>query len=169
MKSTLIILSDLWGFQNADWVKYYFEELDSRYQINLLDVRELGEIDPKLDSEESIHQEFIDKGIDKAVDKLLEGRFSNTTIIAFSIGGLIGWKAALQGLRLKKLISISSTRLRYEVQKPPIDLELFYGNDDPYKPEKEWFEKMKVNPHFLKGSHAIYKKQRYIKTFTGSI
>ncbi|MEM8895574.1 MAG: hypothetical protein AAGC88_13415, partial [Bacteroidota bacterium] len=69
-KPQLIIISDLWGFQNANWIKYYQEALNEKYSITLFDSRELAGIDPKLDEEKAIHEQFINGGIQRAVEKL---------------------------------------------------------------------------------------------------
>ncbi|MEM6831216.1 MAG: alpha/beta hydrolase [Bacteroidota bacterium] len=169
MKSALIILSDLWGVQHSEWIKYYYEELKDEFEVNFLDSRALAGIDPDLDSEKSIHEQFIAKGIDVAVYRLMELSPVGSTIIGFSIGGLIAWKAALEGLPVKKLIAVSSTRLRYENRKPPVDINLFYGDGDQYKPEKKWFEQMSLNPQMLQGGHDIYKKAELVKMITEAV
>jgi len=39
MKRQLIILSDLWGFQKSEWIKYYTELLEPHFNIIILYIR----------------------------------------------------------------------------------------------------------------------------------
>ena len=73
-------------------------------------------------------------------------------------GGVILWKAALRGLQMEKLIAISSTRLRKETEKPNRPFSLFFGENDVFQPNKEWFNQMGIKGHFItEGDHEIYK------------
>lgn len=83
-------------------------------------------------------------GADNAVAQLLRLEHVSDTILGFSVGGYIAWKACLQGLNTQRLFAVSSTRLRDETAKPPIEIELFYGQNDRFSPNKKWFEKMKL-------------------------
>jgi len=112
MKSRLIILSDIWGIQKLGWVKYYIDLLSSDYDIKYYDSCELGEIETNSLNENIRHRQFVNGGIEIAVNKLLELEKKECNILAFSIGGTIGWKAALSGLKIKNLYAVSSTRLR---------------------------------------------------------
>ncbi len=131
----------------------------------MLDARLLAGIDHKLKEEQTIHIQFVNGGIDRAVEKLLQLEHLEVSCVGFSVGGLIAWKAALQGLNIKQLISISATRLRYETQKPSTDIQLFFGDQDPYRPTQEWLEAMDVNYQLLAGGHEIYKESGFIKDF----
>lgn len=52
------------------------------------------------------------------------------TIFAVSMGGTIVWKYGQKTGRLKHLIAVSATRLRYETDKPSGQIELYYGAND---------------------------------------
>ncbi|MEL6944601.1 MAG: alpha/beta hydrolase, partial [Bacteroidota bacterium] len=66
------------------------------------------------------------------------------SILAFSIGGTIAWKAALKGLKIKSLWAFSATRLRYEVERPNIPIQLFFGQKDEYRPSSNWFDRREI-------------------------
>jgi hypothetical protein len=158
-KPRLIILSDLWGTQANDWVVYYTELLHE-FDIQYYDCCLLGDVETLAQNQESIHQQFVVSGIDSAVDELLALEREEVNILAFSIGGVIAWKAGLKGLNMKCLYAVSSTRLRYETTKPSGNLKLYYGEDDSSKPSKEWFENLSVDFEILKNKdHKMYSEK----------
>ncbi|MBF8456270.1 alpha/beta hydrolase [Kaistella sp. G5-32] len=159
-KERLIILSDLWGAEKADWIEYYTSVLENNFEVNFYDSCVLGEVSKREYSEEKLHHQFVNGGIEKAVENLLKKEKENIIILGFSIGGLIAWKAGNSGLKMQNLFAISSTRLRYETLKPPTKIELIYGEDDAYKPKTEWFEKLEINMNILaREDHELYKKK----------
>ncbi|WP_293301890.1 hypothetical protein [Pedobacter sp. UBA4863] len=159
----LIILSDLLGHRNSNWVNTYTDLLRHKFQIQFYDCCELAQIDTQLIDKENIHQQFVTGGIEKAVEQLLHNEKNEITcIIGFSIGGLIAWKAALAGLKTSFICAISSTRLRCEIQKPNVFIHLFYGENDPYKPDEKWFELMQLDTViFNNENHEFYMKQEF--------
>lgn len=154
MKKKILIISDLWGWENVNWKQEYVKRL-SEYEVQLVDVEVLGSVNGN--NERDIHQEFVDEGIDKAVKKLKD--IKTDLILAFSIGGTIAWKAILGGMKIDKLIAVSSTRLRYEVKKPNCEIQLIYGKLDKNKPNKGWFEKMKIKENTIDGNHDLYSEK----------
>lgn len=111
-------------------------------------------------TEEQLHSQFLNGGIDKAVEALLQKEKEVIYIIGFSIGGTIAWKANLLGLNVSTLFAVSSTRLRYETQKSSGNITLFFGEDDHYKPNFQWFEKMELKEHLFKNeAHEFYQKK----------
>ncbi len=163
-RKKLIILSDLWGSKNIDWVYNYVLELRNKFEIIFYDVRELANIDSSIEEEELIHNEFVNGGIDRAVEKLkLEEISENSILLGFSVGGTIGWKYAVETNLVSNLICISSTRLRYEKEKPDCKIDLYFGNNDTYAPENSWFEELGLNKITLEGGHSIYKKESFSK------
>lgn len=166
----LIILSDLYGNQDTNWLHSYLHILKDKFEIQFYDCCELGNIDIKLNDVSQIHNQFINGGIDKAVNKLLSLEKEEVSILGFSIGGLIGWKAALLGLNTNYFCSISSTRLRYETQKPNVKFDLFFAENDPFNPNEEWFEKMKIKRNVvLNETHDFYKKQAFANLISSKI
>lgn len=166
MKPRLIILSDLWGKHDANWVKNYTNPLSKYYDIHFYDACELGEIDTTDYIELKLHQQFVNGGIEKAVLNLIDIEKNEISILAFSIGGTIAWKAGLSGLKINKLIALSSTRLRYEVNKPKCDIQVIYGELDKNKPTQEWLSEMSVyNEIIPNANHDFYKTDLYIESF----
>ncbi|SEB80280.1 hypothetical protein SAMN04489761_1814 [Tenacibaculum sp. MAR_2009_124] len=163
-KRKLIILSDLWGNKEIDWIYGYVSELRNKFEIVFYDVRELASIDTSKEEEESIHKEFLSGGIERAIERLkLEELTKDSILLGFSIGGTIGWKYAIETGLVAKLICISSTRLRYEKVKPSCEIDLYFGNKDTYAPDEKWFEELAINKITLEGGHTIYKKESFSK------
>lgn len=165
MKKEIIIISDIYGIDDADWVKYYQNNLSSlEYSIKFYDACTLAGVDLNPYTEKHLHKQFVEFGIQEAVDKLLKLNTERRTIIGCSVGGVIAWKAALSGLAIERLICISSTRLRLETQKPNTLIECYFGDNDLYKPDKVWFDRHSIELKLIKnGSHGIYKDELVIK------
>ena len=82
------------------------------------------------------------------------------SVLGFSSGGLIAWKAGLTDLKIQNLYAVSSTRLRYETDKPLGTIDLFYGKHDNYKPDNNWFEKLELKEYnFENEEHELYKNK----------
>lgn len=163
MKPVLIILSDLWGTDHADWLQGYRNQLAAVFDIRVYNSQELGQIDGNGQNQEAIHQQFVEGGIDRAVQQLMESEPNSVHMLGLSIGGAIAWKAGLKGLKIENLIAVSSTRLRYETQKPDCPLTLIYAADDPYHPEFSWFLEMNLKYTLISNAaHDLYKEERII-------
>jgi pimeloyl-ACP methyl ester carboxylesterase len=159
MKPRLIILSDLWGKEKSNWVAGYIQLLNDKFEIQYYDCCGLGEIDKTNYTEENLHNQFINGGIEKAVTNLLKTEKNQIDILAFSIGGTIAWKAALMGLNVRSLFAVSSTRLRYEDKIPNGAIKLYYGENDRNKPSNDWFEKHSIDFEIIKNKeHDFYTK-----------
>jgi hypothetical protein len=157
MKPKLIILSDLWGIEKSAWINDYTEILDSNFEIHYYDCCNLGQVDKSECQESNLHNQFVNGGIEAATKRLLELEKKRIDVLAFSIGGVIAWKAQLNGLKINTLYSISSTRLRYEKEKPKCNLSLYFGDKDHYKPTPEWFDSMELKPKIFKNKeHKLY-------------
>ena len=156
----LVMLSDLWGNKRAGWIAYYSKILREHFEIELYDSCELGEIDMTEYSEDQIHHQFINGGIEKAVKSLIKKEKGSINILGFSIGGYIAWKAACEGLRVMELTAVSSTRLRYENIQPECSIRLVYGEYDLFKPENRWLDRFKLETKIYKGEkHNLYIKK----------
>jgi hypothetical protein len=150
----LIVLSDLWGKSKSDWFIQYETILKSHFEIVFYDCCKMAEIDLSDFSEDKIHHQFTNGGIERAVKALVENEKGNVEVLGFSIGGLIAWKAALEGLKVGSLFALSSTRLRYETKHPKCAINLFYAENDKYKPTEDWFKKQNLKMN-------IYKEQEH--------
>lgn len=159
-KPKLLILSDLFGGQHPEWINYYTDTLRSKFEIQYYDVLELASIDASNLVEADIHKQFLDGGIDKAVETLLKLETDKVTVLGFSIGGTIAWKASLLGLKTMYLFAVSSTRLRYETEAPNCEIKLYFGENDPNKPHDKWFIDLKISNTIHQGQgHDFYKKE----------
>lgn len=170
MRRRLIILSDLWGREKAEWFISYTQILIADFEIQYYDCCELGEIDKSDYNEKSLHKQFIEGGIDRAVDKLIKLEKQPVNILAFSIGGTIAWKFGIKSDRIELLICVSSTRLRFETSKPLGNISLCFGENDVYKPSIDWFNNMLLIPNFIKDSgHQLYKDISFAKELSKRI
>jgi hypothetical protein len=157
MKPRLLILSDLWGKEKSDWVLDYVELLKNKFEIQYYDCCELGEIDKTNYTEENLHNQFVNGGIEKAVENLLKIEKNQIDVFAFSIGGTIAWKASMKGLNVRNLFAVSSTRLRHENEIPNGAIKLYYGENDCNKPSNDWFEKHSIDFEIIKNKeHDFY-------------
>ncbi|KFF18470.1 hypothetical protein [Flavobacterium hydatis] len=157
MKPRLLILSDLFGGKNPEWIKMYSDLLESKFDIQYYDVLELGGIDISNFEESNLHNQFLSGGIDKAVDTLLQLEKGKVIILGMSIGGTIAWKASLKGLNTIRFFAVSSTRLRYETESPNCELKLYFGEKDSNKPNSQWFLDLKIPNKILQNqNHQLY-------------
>lgn len=158
MKQKLIVLTDLWGFGKSEYLDLYNNALQESYDVHIYDSCHIAAIDTTDYNELSLHQQFVDYGIDTAVAKLLEKESEQIDVLAFSVGGTIAWKAILLGLPVRKLYSVSASRLRLEKEKPNCSINMFYGESDLFKPSLEWFDAIKHTYHELHAfGHDLYK------------
>lgn len=170
MKSRLIILSDLWGLEKSEWLIYYTRLLGDYYDIKYYDCCTLGEINKSNDTEKNLHHQFLNGGIERAVEKLFDIEKDKLSILAFSIGGTIAWKFGIKTSKIDRLICVSSTRLRYENTQPKGKILLYYGGKDTFKPDKYWFQKMKLNFIILNDKeHQFYKDEEFAKQLSDQL
>jgi len=163
LKKRLVILSDLWGVEKSEWINYYFNSLETDFDIIYYDSCKLGAVDKTVVIEEERHSQFIKYGITIAVEKLLKLELEEIVVLAFSVGGTIAWKAALSGLKIRNLYAISATRLRYEVDNPGCNIKLIYGENDSFIPSLEWFGKKELKHNIINNiGHEIYSDKRYL-------
>lgn len=165
MKPQLLILSDLWGIQKTTYLTQYTTLLQSKFDVQFLDCCQLGEIDTSNYTQENLHQQFVNGGIEKAIENLLKNYPQEVDILTFSIGGTIAWKANLAGLKVRNFYAISTTRLRYETEKPNSQITLVYGELDAYRPQPDWFKKLGISGYNIikNEGHELYQKQTVIQ------
>ena len=159
MKPRLIILSDLFGEKKSGWKQKYITSLEPYFEIKYYDCCELGNIDKYDFTEKTLHEQYLKTGVELAVEKIIEKEKELVNVLAFSIGGVIAWKAALKGLKIRNLFAVSSTRLRHETKKPAGDIFLYFGENDYFVPERSWFEELDVNSTLLPfKDHNMYRE-----------
>jgi len=159
MKPRLLILSDIFGGENPEWIKKYTVLLHPKFEIQYYDVLKLATIDSANLIEADIHNQFLNGGIDKAIKNLLQLETVQVMILGFSIGGTIAWQASLRGLKTDYLFAISSTRLRYEDESPACNIKVYFGEKDLNKPNPEWFLNLNISNEILENQrHQFYTK-----------
>lgn len=170
MKKRLVILSDLWGLEEAEWMDYYLKILNPYFKIEFFDSRKLVDLDLSDNSEGRLHAGFVNGGIDRGVYKLGMQEKQTIIVLAFSVGGVIAWKAGLQGLKISTLYAISSTRLRYEEKKPNCKCTLYFGGNDQYKPSVEWFRNLELDCNVIADQeHEMYQDEVFAKNLCQKI
>lgn len=166
MKKQLLILSDLWGTQKAAYLPHYIQQLQPKYDLEFLDCCEIGRVNTIPYLQENLHQQFVNGGINNAVEYLLENYQEEVNLLAFSIGGTIAWKANLAGLKVQNLWAVSATRLRYEIEKPNSQISLIYGGLDTYRPDGNWFKNLVISDYQIieEEGHELYRKPKIISS-----
>ncbi|MFA8434293.1 MAG: hypothetical protein ACEPOZ_07230 [Marinifilaceae bacterium] len=157
MKPRLLLLSDLWGKSKSAWKSLYLDVLATEFDIQYYDCCVLGKINTTDIKEEVLHTQYVNHGIETAVENLLKLETGTIDILAFSIGGSIAWKAGIRGLKIRNLYAVSSTRLRFETETPDCSINLWYGEKDSFRPNSKWLKKLKIDCKIEKaGDHLIY-------------
>ena len=165
----LILLSDIHGLKNSNWMKDYQKILATEFEVRMYCILELAGINPSLPVNEK-HALLIDGGMEKAAKELVQKETDFATVIGFSIGGSIAWKAALLGLKVDCLYAISSTRIRKEKIKPKTEIKLIYGAEDSNTPDELWYQKMEIMPKILaEKGHDFYTEKDFIREFSSQV
>ena len=164
------MISDIWGKEKSDWLINYTRILETKYDITWYDSCELGNIDTSKYTQEHLHQQFVSTGIEKAVEKLAQLEPNPVCIIGFSVGGVIAWKYGLRNNQPNSLVCISSTRLRYETQRPKGTIELYFGEQDTFSPSTSWLNTMSANYKIIpQENHEIYRHPEFAKKLSTKI
>ncbi len=170
MQKRIIILSDLWGKPKSQWIECYKHTLKTRYEVCFYDCCKLAGLSLDAYTEQHIHHQFVNGGIDRAVQKLLKLEKKEVIILGFSVGGTIGWRFALLQQNVSSLYAVSSTRLRYETTKPENKIQLYYGGQDNFVPHQKWFDQMGIDCLIEKNKgHDLYKDKDFTKTICDTI
>ncbi|MEM7483808.1 MAG: hypothetical protein AAF348_01235 [Bacteroidota bacterium] len=163
MAEKLVVISDMWGVKKGLWITSYFGYLQQYYDIVFYDCQQLGNIDVPVSTEKNIHKAFVEGGIETAVAHLLQKEKQPSHYLAFSTGGTIAWKAALQGLPVKSLTAISPTRIRLEEKAPDTALNLIFGDSDAFKPNAQWANEVGVDLNVISNfGHQLYSDEKII-------
>lgn len=170
MQPKLIILSDLWGRAKSSWISHYQEPLSKHFDVIYCDCCELGEVDTSIYTQEHLHRQFVNGGIEKAVQNLMMRVTEPSIVLAFSIGGTVVWKAGLLGWKWQQLYAVSATRLRYEEQKPLGEISLFFGEKDAYRPKDAWMNKMDLTTQLeVEKGHEVYREAAFAQKIATQI
>lgn len=167
MIKEIVVVSDMWGEVKSQWFSLFLELVPANISLRYFDSSKLGNVNLEQNDEEQIHNQFVEFGIENAVNTLLANNLESKIFIGCSVGGVIAWRAALRGLNVDKLITISSTRLRYETHKPDCEVINYFGQSDVYRPKADWLTTTgRVTSNLIAGGHEIYKNRNsLIKIF----
>ncbi len=129
----------MWGCKKGLWITSYLGYLQSYFDITFYDSRDLGYLDSNLTTKESLHEAFLNGGIDMAVEQLLKKEEEKTPshYLTFCAGATIAWKAALAGLPIASLYAISPCGLAGSLEKPNIPINLVYGEFQNLQPTEK--------------------------------
>lgn len=104
---------------------------------------------------------LVQGGFDVTAAKVIE-QFGDAEIgVGYSSGGTVLWKGILRGFRLKRLVCISSTRLRDEdPHAMSIPALTVFGDQDASRPPALWGEGSDLERLFLPSAeHAFYAEK----------
>ena len=166
MTKRLVILSDMWGCKKGLWITSYLGYLQSYFDISFYDSRELGYLDLSLNTKDSLHEAFLNGGMDRAVEQLLikEKGKEPAHYLTFCAGSSITWKAALKDLPIKSLYAISPFNLTTTLKKPDIPVNLLYGEFQKLLPAEQWSAQeglvLETIPRF---GHELYTDEKIIQ------
>ncbi|CAG2534881.1 MULTISPECIES: hypothetical protein [Maribacter] len=164
MAEKLVIVSDMWGAKKGLWITSYLGYLQQYFDITFYDSQQLANLDILIQTEENVHNAFIEGGTDTAVSHLLKKETEPCYYLAFSTGATIVWEAAKKGLPVKSLYGVSPTRIRKMNDRPNIPFQLVYGANDEFRPSEEWGDKLGVEMEVLPGyGHTLYTDEKIIK------
>jgi hypothetical protein len=167
-KPRLILLSDIFGNSKGSWMDEYRSILTPHFQLIEYDSRVLAEI-TTLDQKQ-IHSEFVNGGIERAVQNLLRLESDGASVLGFSVGGTIAWKYALEIEHNISLHLVSATRLRNETEKPSSNIHLYFGELESNGPTQAWFENFHLIPTILeKEDHECYKATNSVKHLSSQL
>ncbi|MFS4456479.1 hypothetical protein [Maribacter sp. 2304DJ31-5] len=164
MAERLIIISDMWGAKKGLWITSYLGYLQQYFDITFYDSQQLANLDLTVQTEENIHNAFVQGGIETAVAHLLEKEKQPCYYLAFCAGATVVWEAAKKGLPVKSLYAVSATGIQFGKDKPLVPFTLLYGENDSHKPGEAWANnldlELEVMPNF---GHTLYTDEKVIQ------
>ncbi len=164
MADRLVIISDIWGIKKGMWITSYLGYLQQYYKIEYYDLMQLANIDPVHFTEETLHKEINEGGMETAVTHLLKKETIPSHYLAFCAGGTVVWKAALKGLPMKSLYAVSPLALDVEVEGPVAYTNLVYGGNDTNVPSNCWADKAGVEMEIVANfGRTMYTDERMIR------
>lgn len=164
MAEKLVIVSDMWGAKKGLWITSYLGYLQQYFDITFYDSQQLANIDLVIQSEENVHNAFVNGGIDTAVSHLLKKEKESCYYLAFSTGGTIVWEAAKRGLPVKSLYNVSATRIRLKNDRPHVPFHLLYGEKDEFIPSEDWANRLGVDMEIIPNyGHTLYTDEKIIR------
>lgn len=94
---------------------------------------------PELNAEQLHNYLFEQEGMRQVVRKLCDVSGDDLVGLGYSAEGTAPWRAVREGLLLKKLIRVSSTRLRHERVRLAVPAITLWRELDAHRPDDEWY------------------------------
>lgn len=142
MAERLVILSDLWGAKKGLWITSYLGYLQQYFDIVYYDSSQLAEMKLDFPTSKNISEAFEKGGMERAVKNLLSKENEDSHYLTFCVGGTIAWHAALKGLPVRSIYSVSPILLHREEKMPGCPVTLVYGEYAKNRPSREWAIRM---------------------------
>ncbi|MGB3144857.1 MAG: hypothetical protein WBB24_12180 [Maribacter sp.] len=164
MAEKLVIVSDMWGAKKGLWITSYLGYLQQYFDITFYDSQQLANLDIVVQTEENVHNAFLEGGIETAVAHLLKKEKTPCYYLAFSTGATIVWEAAKKGLPVKSLYGVSPTRIRHTNAKPAVNFQLLYGSKDEFRPSDDWANRLGIDLEIASNyGHSLYTDDTIIQ------
>jgi len=164
MVKKLVIVSDMWGAKKGLWITSYLGYLQQYFDITFYDSQQLANLDILIQTEENVHNAFLEGGTETAASHLLKKETEPCYYLAFSTGATIVWEAAKKGLPVKLLYGVSPTRIRKKNNRPNIPYQLVYGANDEFRPSDDWADMLGVEMEVLSNyGHTLYTDDKIIQ------
>lgn len=164
MAEKLVIISDMWGAKKGLWITSYLGYLQQYFDITFYDSQQLANLDIVVQTEDNVHNAFVNGGIDTAVSHLLKKEKEPCYYLAFSTGGTIVWEAAKKGLQVKSFYGISPTRIRLKNESPDVPFHLLFGKNDKFMPSEDWSSRLGIDMEILSNyGHTLYTDEKIIQ------
>lgn len=154
-----LLVTDIFGSPTED------NPLVSHLQVDTdLTILRLSDLvgKPHLEGESMHRYLFLDGGFNVAISAIRELKEDEFRIgIGFSAGGSVLWKSCVNGLKPEVIFCLSSTRLRFESSKLETKSHVFFGDEDPGRPEVTWLEEFPSTYQIGKNEdHGFYNQQQ---------
>lgn len=148
----ILVLTDIW---NRPTDRECFLNKCVSAEFDRVSISELLGI-PEL-AGELVHSMLFGNGkADDVVSQLAAYQDKYDFAVGFSAGGTLLWRAVENGLKLKGLVCISSTRLRDE-SSLSIHTQATFGSLDINRPNDEWIRTIPTEGHVLEEcAHDFY-------------
>ena len=170
MTERLVVLSDIWGAKKGMWITSYLGYLQQYFEIVYYDTQQLAGIEIVNYTPDEVGTALNNGGLETAISQLRIKEQIPSHYLSFCCGGLIAWKAALEGIPMKSLFAVSPLNIHLENERPDIPVTLLYGENQEDRPTQEWADHMNVPIEVVpKFGRQLYTDEKIIGKVSLSI